>query len=130
MPCATDGHRRENICGGPSRHGRVGHRSPPADRRRSQSALLNYNKAVEENPDPNFVLTQAALLGNIGQEKLALEHIEYYKRIVDSRHGSYNGMQWLHNKLLSYFGYHESELLRLEKMLSESTKTKPDLILN
>ena len=95
-----------------------------------QSALLNYNKAVEENPDPNFVLTQAALLGNIGQEKLALEHIEYYKRIVDSRHGSYNGMQWLHNKLLSYFGYHESELLRLEKMLSESTKTKPDLILN
>jgi tetratricopeptide (TPR) repeat protein len=91
-----------------------------------QHALVNYNKAIDVNPDPDFVLTQAALLGNIGQEQLALQHIQHYKMAVHRRQNTYDGMQWLHNKLLIYFGYHESELLRLEKMLSESNHSNID----
>lgn len=83
-------------------------------------ALENYNKAVELNPDPNFVLTQAALLGNIGQEKYALRHIEFYKSITKMPRVNYPGMQMIHGWLLEHYGFYHNELMQLESSLRKN----------
>lgn len=87
-------------------------------------ALKNYNKAVDLSPDPNFVLTQAAMLGNLGQEELAIKHILHYKKVYKNMNNNKTGMQWVHQELLDYFKYHQSELEKLEISLRKNTKSQ------
>lgn len=90
------------------------------------AALIIFNSIVDLNKDPYYALNQAALLGNAGQEELAIQHIKYYRESIKNRQNLYSGMQWIHKNVLNYFDYHEAELLRLEKMLSESNKSNLD----
>lgn len=81
------------------------------------TALKNYNKVIELNRDPNFVLTQAAMLGNSGREDLALEHIRFYRSIPNQKAAFKLSMPALHGLILEKTSYFENELNFLENKL-------------
>ncbi len=83
-------------------------------------ALAWFERAVAARPDPDSVLFQAAMLGNAGQFRLGVEHIDSYLARPPRPATRARDMQSFHQRLLETSGYYDDELRHLRRALVEA----------
>jgi len=86
-------------------------------------ALLDFNQALAEMPQPASALRQAASLGAAGYPDLGLTHLSYFETLpMPSWHGY--SMSRVHASILRRQGYWQHELNRLRKILAADALSK------
>jgi protein O-mannosyl-transferase len=84
------------------------------------TALLDFNRALDEDAQISVVLQQAALLGSMGFPRQGLAHLDHYelvrKHVVDPS----LGMTQLHVWVLRHQHYWPEELARLRDTLNKN----------
>jgi tetratricopeptide (TPR) repeat protein len=84
----------------------------------SETALIWFNRALAEYPNPAAALEQAASLGSAGDPALGLAHLEYFSRLpAPARHRISDGMPWIHDYVLERQRYWDGEIAHLSKAL-------------
>jgi tetratricopeptide (TPR) repeat protein len=84
----------------------------------ASQALLDFNLALDQQPDAKTALNQAALLGMAGFPKEGLAHLDYYDHLHGSAPEPVLGMPRIHAWLLQNQHYWPRELARLRATLS------------
>lgn len=87
-------------------------------------ALHEFNAALDQNVRPGAALNQAALLGSAGYPVEGLAHLEHYQSVEGLQEPPFNGMIWLHARILRQQGYWSKEIARLRDTLQQDAKTK------
>lgn len=88
-----------------------------------KQALLHFNQALAEMPQPASALRQAASLGAAGYPDLGLEHLEYFETLpLNPGHGY--SMSRIHEWVLRRQGYWHRELNSLRRTLTADALTK------
>jgi tetratricopeptide (TPR) repeat protein len=83
----------------------------------ADTALLDFNRALDEDAQISMALQQAALLGSMGFPRQGLAHLNHYERVQKHVVDSGLGMTRLHARLLQRQHYWPKELARLRDTL-------------
>lgn len=86
------------------------------------NALIYFNEIIKINQAPYYVLNQAAFLGNLNREDLALAHIKLYRLLPKQKVPFKLSMPAIHRLALENTGYFENELDILERNLQAQNK--------
>ncbi|MGS0997830.1 tetratricopeptide repeat protein [Rhodanobacter sp. UC4451_H18] len=89
-----------------------------------QSALQDFNEALDLDPRPGAVLNEAALLGSSGYPRKGLSHLDHYHATQKSQVSPSSGMPWLHDKVLQWQNYWPTEMDRLRATLQQDADMK------
>ncbi|WP_218862040.1 tetratricopeptide repeat protein [Rhodanobacter sp. K2T2] len=85
------------------------------------TALLDFNRALDEDPQISMALEQAALLGSSGFPRQGLAHLDHYERVRRQAVVPGFGMSRLHAWVLQRQHYWPGELARLRDTLTKDT---------
>lgn len=83
------------------------------------TALLDFNRALDEDPQISMALEQAALLGSSGFPRQGLAHLDHYERVRKKTVALGLGMGRLHAWVLRRQHYWPEELTRLRDTLAK-----------
>lgn len=92
----------------------------------AQSALADFNRALEEDPRVEVALAQAAQLGAAGYPAQGLAHLDHYESLPrQTTHWTWS-MAGVHAWLLERQGYMRSELANLRRVLEEDVRANKE----
>jgi hypothetical protein len=84
------------------------------------TALVWFDRALAESPNPGTALRQAALLGDAGFPDHGLRHLRYFSSLAPVRpHTWRDGMPWIHDLVLDEQGYWLNEINHLSNALKK-----------
>ena len=86
-------------------------------RHKPETALSDFNAALNQDVRPGAALEQAALLGSAGYPREGLAHLEHYESVRQQQAKPGFGMPWLHAWVLQYQHYWPNEIARLRQTL-------------
>jgi len=84
-----------------------------------ESALLDFNDALDLDARPGAALSQAALLGSAGYPLQGLSHLDHYRALQKETVSASTGMPWLHAKVLQWQNYWPKETAHLRATLRD-----------
>jgi len=85
----------------------------------ANTALLDFNRALDEDAQISIALQQAALLGSMGFPRQGLAHLDHYELVQKHVIDSGLGMKRLHAWVLQRQHYWSKELARLRDTLNK-----------
>lgn len=85
----------------------------------SNTALLEFNSALDQDAEASLALEQAALLGEKGFPRLALAHLDHYETVRNHAKNPSVGMARLHTWVLQHQLYWPRELAHLRDTLTK-----------
>ena len=86
------------------------------------TALVDFNKALDSEVRPGFVLNAAATLGRAGYPAEGLCMLDHYQRVLGKTIAPRPGMPMLHELILEYQSYWPKEIARLrDQLLADSS---------
>jgi hypothetical protein len=108
--------RRQDIC---YLRGRLALKQGDAD-----TALLDFNRALDEDAQISMALQQAALLGSMGFPRQGLAHLDHYELVQKHIATSNFGMPRLHAWVMQRQHYWPNELAHLRDTLNKDAIKK------
>ncbi|HKE47370.1 MAG TPA: tetratricopeptide repeat protein [Rhodanobacteraceae bacterium] len=83
------------------------------------TALVEFDAALDAKPGPGVALQQAAQLGNAGHPAEAVQHLDHLAAVWTPAPMQGFSMRALHSRLLSRQGYWENEIAHMRTKLAE-----------